>query len=165
VIRRPEELPGLNELSRWLLVSLRAEHARQLGEPWTSDEVEIASHDGRRAGYPFGLYYQATARQPGRCPDDAIERFRLASRCFSRDLPDEDCLNIRHFLADCMRLGEAAWGGDGRLWDEAREALARRLRPCPGSGLHGYYAAVFGALGASPDRASADAFLCRVPFF
>jgi hypothetical protein len=166
VLRQIEERPGLNELTQWLLHFLRAEHSRRVGEVWPIiDEMEITSQERRRVGYPFALYYQATAWQPGRASDDAVERFCFASRFFSRDLPDDESLNIRHFLADCMRLGEAAWGGVGPLWDESRQVLARRLRPHLESLLDQYYANVFNALGPSPDRAFDEGFLQRVPFF
>jgi hypothetical protein len=165
VFRSIEEQPGLNDLSRWLVRFHQAERARQLGEHWSSGEMEITSQEGRRIGYPFGLYYQATARQPGRASDDAIGRFRLANTFFSHDLPNDGSINTRQFLSDCMRLGEAAWGGNGALWNEARDSIARRLRACPDSGLDTYYAEVFDALGPSLDREAAEAFLRRIPFF
>jgi hypothetical protein len=164
VIRQIEDQPGLNELSRWLSRFLQAEHYRQRGEPRTFEEMEVTSQGRRGVGYPFGLYYQATARQPGRASHDAVERFRLAYAFFSQDLPNDGSLNIRHFLADCMRLGEAAWGGDRAQWDEARQALASQLQPHAGSLLDVYYADAFNALGPIPDRAATEAFLRRVPF-
>jgi hypothetical protein len=127
--------------------------------------MENTLPEGHRVGHPFGFYLQATARQFSRASDDAVGRFRRASRFFLLDAPDGGHPNIQHFLADCMRLGEAAWGGVAALWDETKEALAQQLRPHAGSLLDVYYADVFNALGPSPDRASADAFLCRVPFF
>jgi hypothetical protein len=165
VIDQIEGHPGLPEMSRWFLQVYRAEHARQCDEVWNSQEMEKALTEGNRVGHPFGFYLQATARQPGRAPDDAVARFRRAAQFFSLDAPSEEYPNIQHLLADCMRLGEAAWGSAGALWNEARDSIARRLRACPGSGLNAYYADVFEALGSSPDRGAAEAFLRRVPFF
>ena len=87
VISQIEEQPGLNDLSRWSLRFLQAEHARQRGERWISEEMEIIRQEGHSVGHPFGFYYQATARQPGRTSDDSVERFRRASELFSKDPP------------------------------------------------------------------------------
>src|SRR5262249_24258479 len=112
---RIEGHPGLQEMSRWFPHVLKAEHARQSGDLWSSEEMEKALPEGHRVGHPFGLYLQATARQPGREPDDAVERFRRASLFLSLDAPSSAYPNIQHLLADCIRLGEAAWGGAGAL--------------------------------------------------
>jgi pentatricopeptide repeat protein len=165
VICQIEDHTGLDQRSRWSLRFLQAEHARQRKEQWISEEMEITPEKWPGAGHPIGFYLQATARQFGRDSEDSAERFRLASSFFLRDALNPGSPYILHFLADCMRLGEAAWGHDIPLWNGAVEAVAVRLRPGPPSRLDEYYADAFNALGPSPDRVVVDAFLSRVPFF
>ena len=165
VLREIEVQAGLHDLSRWFLRFYQAEQARRRGTQWTSDDMENAVPDRGRVGHPFGFYFQATARQPGRAADDACRRFQLASRFFLVESPGTEYLNIQHFLADCMRLGDAARRNDSVLWVESRAAIARQIQPNPGSGLNEYYSDQFGALGSKPDRDAAEAFLTRVPFF
>jgi pentatricopeptide repeat protein len=165
VIRQIERHPGLDARSRWSVGFLQAEAARQRGTVWASDEMEVNPQEWPGVGHPFGFYLQATARQSGRDREDSVERFRRAVTFFARDVQDDGSPNIQRFLTDCMRLGDAAWAGDTSLWNQAREAIADRLRPCSGLRLDEHYAGVFDALGASPDRVAADSFLSRVPFF
>jgi pentatricopeptide repeat protein len=165
VLVQLESLPALTGFSRWICRFLRAEYHRSRGRKWHSEEMEAASGVKKRAGHPFGFYFQATARQPDRSQVDAGERFRLAQDLFLQDAGSGDHPNILHFLADCMRIGAAGWGNDAVLWSDARQALARHLEPRSGCGLAEYYAEVWKALGDRPDRDTADAFLRRVPFF
>src|SRR5262249_22018044 len=108
---------------------------------------------------------QATARQPGRTPDDAARRFRQAREFFLRDAPSSERSNILPFLADCMLLAEAAWRGDPILWRQAREALDGHLQARQGCRVPDYYRGEWLALGSSPTGGTAETFLCRVPFF
>jgi pentatricopeptide repeat protein len=164
VLRRIEAHPGVGEMSRWFLRILQADAARRRGETWTDSEMERAAVS-RRVGHPFGFYLQATARQPGRGPGDAIDRFRRAREFLGQDEPDGDDRNIQRFLAGCLCLAEAAWAADRGLWDEARAAIERHLSPIPGLALHGYYAGCLPEPGSVPDRAAAERLLSRVPFF
>src|SRR5262249_8617291 len=156
ILERITRHPSLNQLSRWVLHSLQADLARQRGERWQSEEMEKNLEDDGRVGFPFASYFQATARQAGRTSADAGGRFRLAFESLMRDAPEECDVNIRHFLAGCMRLGQAAWENDSNLWAETRVSLASRLRPLHDHYLHEHYSDVFNGLGASPSRAEAD---------
>jgi hypothetical protein len=165
VLVRAEQCPGMSNFSRWMLRFHRAEHARRCGRCWTDREMEDSPHQTRRLGHPFGYYFQATARQPGRTSDDAARRFRQARDFFLRDAPASERSNILPFLADCMLLAEAAWSGDPTLWRQAREALDGHLQARQGCRLADYYRGECLALGSSPNRGTAETFLCRVPFF
>jgi len=165
VLLQAESCPAIPDFSRWICRFLRAEYHRSGGQQWVDEEMEAAPKVKKRAGHPFGFYFQATARQPGRNQDDARERFRRAGELFLQDAGSGDHPNILHFLADSMRLGEAAWGNNAALWSEAREALARHLEPRSGCGLTEHYTKVWKALNDRPDRDAAEAFLRRVPFF
>ncbi len=151
--------------SRWFCRFLRAEYHRSRGQQWDSGEMEEALREKKRVGHPFGFYFQATARQPGRDRVDAEERFRHARDLFLQDAGSGDRPNILHFLASCMRLGEAGWGNHASLWSDARQALARHLEPRSACGLTEYYAEVFEGLNDLPDRDAADVFLRRVVYF
>jgi hypothetical protein len=165
VIREIEKQPGLREPARWFLRFYQAEHARQRGGLWTDSEMEAARPDGKRVGHPFGFYLQATARQLGRAPSDAADRFRRAAAFFSHDQVDDERPNVERLLAACMHLGEAAWCGNTELWRAALEKLEHQIRPTPGARLHEHYVDAFRLLGATQNRETADAFLSRVPFF
>jgi hypothetical protein len=157
--------PAMSDMSRWAFRFLQAEHARQAGRVSACPEMEAPAETPKRLGHPFGFYFQATARQAGRLLDDARGRFRRARECFVQDAGPADRPNILYFLVECMRLAEAAWADDARLWDEARQELGRHLRPRAGCLLGDYYAAVWPGLGPLPNKNAAEIFLRRVPYF
>jgi hypothetical protein len=165
VLVQAENWPGISELSRWFCCFLRAEYSRSCGQQSFSDEMEAAPNEKKRAGHPFGFYFRATARQPDRTKLDAVNRFRRARDFFLQDAGSGDPPNILHFLADCMRLGEAGWSADAPLWCQARCALARHLEPRSGCKLAEHYKEVWTVIGDYPDRDAAEALLRRVPFF
>jgi hypothetical protein len=164
VLSRIEAHPGLSELSRWFLRILQADAARQRGETWTDPEMERAVLS-RRVGHPFGFYLQATARQPGRDPADALDRFRRARGFLGQDQPDGDDRNIQRFLTECIRLAEGAWAADQDCWDAAQAEIERHLSPLPGLALREHYAGCLPEPGSVPNRAAAERLLSRVPFF
>lgn len=165
VIDEVENQPDVNAFSRWTLHFLRAELTRQRREVYTSDEMEASARQPIPVGHPFGFYFQATARQPGRERDDAVDRFRVAFRLFSQDAPPDVPANVLRFLAACMRLGEAVWTDSARLRDEACESLARWIVPSPAAGFSEHYAGALADVMARPSKTSTDAFFRRVPFF
>jgi hypothetical protein len=146
-----------------MLRFLQAEHARQSGEVWQDGELE--NPGPRQVGHPFGFYFQATARQPGRERGDAAGRFRRAGELFRRDVPEKACTNILLFLADCMLLAEAVWLGEAERVRVALEAVRGHLAARPGSGLGVYYREEWAALEAEPGRETVEGLLRRVPFF
>jgi hypothetical protein len=160
-----ENHPALTGMSRWFCRFHRAEYHRSHGQRWSSEEMEVATGVEKRAGHPFGFYFQATARQSCRSQLDAVERFGRAQDLFLNGAGSRDHPNILHFLADCMRLGAAGWANDVRQWYDARKALAGHLEPRSGSGLTQYYAEVWKRLDDRPDRDAAEAFLHRIPYF
>jgi pentatricopeptide repeat protein len=164
VLQRIEEHPGLGEMSRWFLRFFQADAARRRGEIWEDSEMERAAVS-RRVGHPFGFYFLATARQPGRNAANALDRFGRAREFLGQDRPDGDDRNIQGFLTECIQLAEAAWSTDQDCWDEALTALERRLARRPGFGLSEYYTGYLPPCGSIPDREAAERLLSRVPFF
>jgi hypothetical protein len=164
VLRRIAGHPRLGDMSRWFLRFYQADVARRRGETWADPEMERAVVS-RRVGHPFGFYLQATARQPGRDTDDALNRFRRAREFLAQDEPDGDGRNIQRFLSACIRLAEAAWASDQRRWDESSTELERQLAPHPGLGLSDHYTGYLPAIGSVPARETAERLLSRVPFF
>jgi hypothetical protein len=164
VLRWIEVHDGLDELTRRFFCFHRAGAARCRGEQWTDPDMERVGAS-RELAHLFGYCWQATARQPGRDADDALDRFCRAQEFLARDIPPGDDQNIRRFLIDCVRLAEAARASDRHRWDESVVALGRHLAPRPGLGLSNYYAGYAPAPGAVPTREAAERLLNRVPFF
>jgi hypothetical protein len=156
--------PGLGTLTRWFLGFLQAELSRKRGTTWISDEMENRTQNTRSLGHPFGFYFQATARQPGRNPDDVVSRFRRAAECFSVDTLHVPRHNIQCFLADCMRLAESAWSHDPYLWKATLTSLARHLSPRPAVQLAEHYREQIEALGPDANQSAVEALLTRVPY-
>lgn len=164
VLSRIEAHPGLGEMSRWFLRILQADLARRQGSIWTDPEMERATVS-TRVGHPFAFYLQATARQPGRQVDDALDRSQRARGFLAQDEPDGDPQNIQRFLTDCLLLAEAAWMVDQARWDRAVSAIESYLVAPGGDDLANHYSGCVPAKGSSPDRAAAERLLNRVPFF
>jgi hypothetical protein len=164
VLRRIAVHPGLSEMSRWFLRFYQADAARRRGEIWVDPAMERAVVS-RRVGHPFGFYFQATARQPGRDTASALDRFRRAREFLAQDEPDGNGRNIQRFLSDCIQLAEAAWVSDQTRWNESLTALERQLAPHPGLGLSDHYSGYSPTIGSAPAREAAERLLNRVPFF
>jgi hypothetical protein len=164
VIARIEAHPGLGEMSRWFLRTHQADLARRQGRIWSDPEMDRATVS-TRVGHPFAFYFQATARQPGRPLEDALERFRRARAFLTQDLPDGDPHNIQRFLADCLLLAEAAWMADPTRWQEAISAIQSYLDAPAEDGLADHYAGSLPAKDSPPSREAAERLLDRVPFF
>ena len=108
--------------SRWFLQFNRADLARRRGVVWEDPRMERAGLVKRgQFGRPLGYYYQATARQVGRPPEDAAERFLRAASYFAAGTPAADS-GQWHFV-HLLRLAAAERAGDGQLWSEARQDL------------------------------------------
>lgn len=157
--------PATDEMSRWMRRFLRAELARQRGDLWTDDEMEHLPLDASRPGHPFGLYFQATARQGGRPNADASSRFRRAAEFFKLDASGGDGPNITQFLWCCVQLAADITEGAGLSRKNALELLAHQLSPRPGSELHQYYTVEWEQVNQTLDPTSVERFLRRVPFF
>ena len=164
VLDRVEQHPGLGDVSGWFMKFLQAEGARQSGQLWSDPEMERAAPSAR-VGHPFGLYLQATARQPGRSDGDAIARFRAARQFFEQDRPDGDRRNIQVFLADCLLLAEAAWADDVPLWCRAQTAVSRHVSEAGPHSLAEFYSGFVPSAESGPDKSLATRLLVRVPFF
>uniref|UniRef100_A0A7C4QQ30 Uncharacterized protein n=1 Tax=Schlesneria paludicola TaxID=360056 RepID=A0A7C4QQ30_9PLAN len=164
VLARIETHPGLDDLSRWFLRFYQADWARRQGRTWSDPEMERATLSPR-VGHPFAFYFQATARQPDRPVDDAIDRFQRACAFLTQDQPDGDPQNIQRFLADCLRLAEAAWRADQTRWTQAVMALEGHLSAPGGEGLARHYAGAVPPRDSAPSRAAAEQLLNRVPYF
>jgi hypothetical protein len=164
VLTRSEAHPGLGEMSRWFLRILQADLARRQGSIWSDPEMERATVS-TRVGHPFGFYLQATARQPGRQVDDALDRFRRARGFLAQDEPDGDPQNIQRFLTDCLLLAEAAWMADQARWERAVSAIESYLVAPTDDGLANHYSGSVPTKNSSPSRAAAERLLNRVPFF
>jgi hypothetical protein len=165
VLLRIEGLEAMTPMSRWMARFHRAELERQRRRMWSDAEMEGAPDQPSQFSHAFAFYFQATARQPRRDPAEAATRFRTARALFLRDPSAGDRPNILHFLADCMRLGEACYGNDQAAWMEARAALAKHLRPREACRLAEHYAAAWQAVGEWPDFGAVEQFLRAVPFF
>lgn len=164
VFSRIEVHPGLGEMSRWFLRILQADLARRQGSTWVDPEMERATIT-TRVGHPFAFYLQATARQPGRQVDDALDRFRRARGFLAQDEPDGDPQNIQRFLTDCLLLAEAAWMADQTRWSRAVIAIESYLNAPAGDGFANHYSGSVPLKESAPSRAAAERLLNRVPFF
>jgi hypothetical protein len=142
----------------------QADAARRRGQIWADPEMEQAAVS-RRVGHPFGLYFQATARQRGRRTADTLHRFRRARELLRQDRPDGDDRNIQGFLVACINVAEAACCADQDRWDEALTAVERRLASLPGSRLPENYTDDVPPRGSIPAQEAADRLLIRVPCF
>nr|MBC8451449.1 hypothetical protein [Planctomycetota bacterium] len=155
-----------DNVSRWFLAFDRADLARRRGELWLDPKME--SGDVLRAGQfgrPLGYYFQATARQVGRSPKDAAERFERAAEAFGAGPPRAD--SGQWWFTYLMQLAAAERRGDAPSWRTAH------------AGLHGFLEAPFARhisawFGALPSRlpdaldleagASLEALLRRDPY-
>ncbi len=165
LICQTEMRPAMNDFSRWMLRFLRAELARRRGEIWSDPEMDAQPLRRGPAGHPFGFYFQATARQPGRTQEDAIERLQKARGFFLLDVVHGDEGNILLFLAEFVRLAEAAYGMDSHLWQEASASIKRYLQIPQARGLKDYYRAVFRSLDVAPTHDGGEPLLLRSPYF
>jgi hypothetical protein len=155
----------MSEFSRWHLLFAQAELARRREQVWEDEEIERQDEAECPAGHPFGFYFQATARQHGRSVEDATDRFRRAEQFFRRDVDSGDPGNIQVFLAACMRLAEAAWLDDVRIWREVVSALSGYANGRKRRALANYYRDVLPQLGSLPSVAAVQTLLSRVPYF
>ncbi|WP_020473483.1 hypothetical protein [Zavarzinella formosa] len=158
---RIESHPGVNKMSRRICRVAKADAARRRGELWIDPEMERAVVS-REVGHPFGFYFQATARQSGRDAADSLARFHRSGEFFAQGAPDGDEQNIQRFLAECVRLAQAAWEDNQRRWDESTEAIAKYLSS---NGFSGHYRNCLPEAGSIPSRSAVETLLDRVPFF
>jgi hypothetical protein len=93
------------------------------------------------------------------------ELFHRAEQFFRRDVDSGDPGNIQVFLAACMRLAEAAWLDDVRIWREVVSALSGYANGRKRRALANYYRDVLPQLGSLPSVAAVQTLLSRVPYF
>ena len=117
------------------------------------------------AGHPFGMYLQATARQPGRHRDDRIGRLHRSAEFFEIDVAGTKGPNLPSFLATCVRLCAAAEGQGAAAWRAHRGELIRYFRGRPNRGFACHYRAAWEGLGSAPDVTRAEVLLKLVPYF
>lgn len=159
------ETMAMSDFSRWHLRFAQAELARRRAETWQHAEMDRQAVATCSVGHPFGFYYQATARQRGRMPEDAAERFRRAEQFFRRDLECRDTANIQVFLAACMRLAAAAWLDEAASWQEAVQSLQEYASHRTRRSLKMHYSGVLPLYGSLPSVSATEAMLLRVPYF
>lgn len=125
-------------LSLWFLRFDRADLARRRGELWDDPEMEREGvvREGQ-FGRAMGYYFQATARQRGRSPEDAAARFERAAEHFeSGGLHEKSGLFV--FVALC-RLGAAERRRDAAAWRSARATLGDFLDHDFAAGIRRWY--------------------------
>lgn len=164
-IRSGERCRGSNDFSRWMLGATRANLARRRSRLWCDKDLEQQVPQPGLSGHPFGIYFQATARQPGRRLDDCIERLDKAARFFEVDLAGSKNQNLLSFLATCVRLRAAAARADTALWRILRRELRGYLRGRANRGLARHYRHAWEALGEEPHVERAEGLLTRIPYF
>ncbi len=91
------EIKRLDELcpqgfARTELKFFAADMARRRGEIWADQQFE----DDKNifCGHPLGFYFQATARQSGRNPEDAAKRMEKAAAEFKKDIGEFSERNV-----------------------------------------------------------------------
>jgi hypothetical protein len=163
LIRRSEALGDMSLFSRWVLRTNRADLARRRGQTWSDPEMEQQQVRPGVVGHPFGIYFQVTARQPGRDPLDAAARFQRARDFFLLDLDEADQGNILVFQAACMCLARAAVLEDCREWGEGLQSLRTYLKRRDSRGFRAYYRQTLAGLGTQPSYEAAEYLLARAP--
>ena len=142
--------------SRSMLAFYRADLERRRGNQWVSEGMEGLEPVRSCANHGLGLYLQATARQAGREPGDAGDRFWRAAACFEFDAGRVGEANVLWVLAGSMRLAkDLALGGCPVT---ASERLVSALSQ---PGLE----KVSSLIGATPqDPIACERFLTRMPW-
>jgi hypothetical protein len=134
------------------------------GREWHDSDLDAASPETHKPKHAFGLYLQATARQTGRCPSAAADRFRRAAAFMSAEAGDSKG-NICSFFAHALDMGAAAQEDDSAGWLRGTQAL-RAFLASPNAGpLQDYYRPGLDQLGSSPDASQAESFLRTIPYF
>jgi hypothetical protein len=164
-IREGERCPGANDFSRWMLAFARADLARRRGQTWSDPEMDRRPVGPGEVGHPFGIYLQASARQPSRGGEDRINRLNRAAEFFEADVAGSKEPNLASFLASCVRLRAAAESVDATAWTALRGELARYLRGRANTGLARHYRAAWEGLGRIPAVAPVEDLLALVPYF
>ena len=108
------------------------------------------------AGHPFGIYFQATARQAGRSREDRVERLQRAAEFFEVDVAGSKEPNLLSFLADCVRLRAAAETDQAEAWQALRTSLQHYLRGRHNEGFARHYQEAWESLGNTPSVAAAE---------
>jgi hypothetical protein len=165
VLRWARICPGASMESRWMIGFLHADLARRRNKSWTDPKMEGQLPMPGPTGRLFGMYFQATARQPGRSSGDRIERLHRAIAFFEMDGAGLEGPTLPRFLATCLRLRIAAETGDVAAWRPLRRELYQYLRGINHRGLSRHYRAGWEALGPDPAIGPAEAFLSLVPLF
>jgi hypothetical protein len=143
----------------------RADLARRQGSRSENEDMDGQVPAPGPSGHPFGMYFQARARQAGRPQGECVELLLKAAQFFEADLEGIKEPNLLSFLATCVRLRAAAALADKATWRLLRKELGRYLRGRPHQGLARHYRHAWEALDDAPDVAAAEALLARVPYF
>ena len=134
-----------NNTSLWFLRFNRADLARRRGVIWDDPGMEIEGlvKEGQ-FGRALGYYFQATARQDGREPEDAARRFERAASYFAAGAPAEGSgLWLFVYL---LQMGEAERRGNAPAWERARAGLRVFLKRKDAKGLREWFGRLPGEL-------------------
>ena len=132
-----------------------------MNQLWNDCDMESQTPATGVAGHPFGMYFQATARQIGHSASDRLERLRKATHFFEVDVAESKALNLLSFLAACVRLRESAEKDDVGAWTSTKRSLGQYMRGSPQRGFTAHYKCVWGQLGRFPSLDHAEAYWRR----
>jgi hypothetical protein len=141
-----------------------ANAARYAGDRWEHPELDRACPVTSGPKHAFGLYLQATARQRGRDPADAVERFGRAAAFLRAEAGDADD-NICVLFALLLELAAAAELGHAEGWETSAASVRSFLGHPPAAPLRDHYLPALARLPGAPDRAAAENLLRLVPYF
>lgn len=159
------EDPHAIPMSNAFLDFYRADLARRRGQVREIGRAEERNYDGGLPGHPTALYLQATARQPGRDVEDALDRFRRAKSYLAGNggTPPPDSAPL--WLTHCIELGWSGWAEDRDAWESAGRSLGEFARNSSSPGVRNYYGEHLESLPPGPSREAAESFLETVPYF
>jgi len=157
--------PGLGEVkgsgNPWVAF-LHANLARLEARDWADPILEKRLNDGGRPPYAAWLYFQATARQAPRSPEDAISRLDQATKLLRQEA-DGVTGNVCNLFACFLELIAASRANDLARW---AKALAEARAFLAGSPDHlAYYDKTLKSMPETPGLAAAEVLVNLVPYF
>lgn len=152
-----EAMMELDPFTDKFLKFYKADMYRRIGEQkW--DDPQLESECGH---YTLGFYFQATARQAERTPEEKVRRFKKAAQELCSHVPGHSDINILQlFSYFCNLAAELEAEGDGH---ELLEAIQKFLNQSEAASLKSWYS---GKLPAKPKSSlDLEPLFGAVPYF
>lgn len=131
-------LADLDATSRAFRLYMYADLARREGRIWDHEDADNMQPRCWGIQHPWGLYFQATGRQPGRSKDDTRERLARSSAFFRAETPGYYEFTLSELLAAIVDICRCARENRDSFID-AVQAFSACLNASPENVLANYY--------------------------